>query len=959
MSSETQPAFEFEQFRLFPSQQVLMDGAKVCRLGSRAIEILICLLERAGEMVSKQELLERAWPGTFVHEANLRVNVAGIRKALGDGQTGRRFIVNLTGQGYSFLAPVRRVRADVPPFQPPSEQRDNHNLPVSMSRRPLGRDADIEAIALQVPMRRCVTIAGPGGIGKTTIAAAVGERLLPVYDDGVWFLDLSAIADGQLILPSVAQVLGISLPAGRALVGLIEYLQEKQLLLLLDNCEHVIDDAAKLADAILKGTRQVSVLATSRETLRVSGEWVHWLAPMAIPPDLTALTAAEALTFSAVRFLVDCAAANIDGFNLQDADVPLAVAICRGLDGLPLAIELAAARIDIFGLQGLAKMLEEPFLLLAEGRRGAFPRQQSLLRMLEWSYRLLSSVERTILRRLSAFRGEFSMQGALEIAGGDGIEPDQVYSAILTLSAKSLISSNISSGTSYHHHRMLHVTRTLLSHKLQETSENSTVLRRHAEFMRVLLTRAEIDWEGMVRQEWLDTYARSIADVRASIDWAFSPDGDASLGVALTAMALPLGFQLSLIDEFRGRVEKALLHSQRIRPAQLLSEMRLNVALGMFTHNTKGPGGRTAVIERAIEVGRRLESPAYQVEPLIGLATAHLGAGDHLLAIDVAAQATRLGEEVGLPMAVLAAERILAQAQHFHGNQVASELFARRVLEHPVARLPLAYNLTPVDRRVSMQILLARILWLRGRIKLADEMLRETIVLAKQDGAFSLCPTLAYGAIPIALWNGDDAKAQSLTALLGEQARRFTLGYWQNWADSFEAALRMRRGELAAVPTLTDSLQIETFATFSSQFLTPEAASRAANGVSGWCSAEIRRMQGEWLLAERAPGATSEAEALFREAIDIAQCQQAVSWELRAVISLGRLLKAEGRTAAARELVTEILSHCEQERRTADLTDASSLLISLHSGKLTARVVHHRPSRGRPVERSRLPRRKH
>jgi predicted ATPase/DNA-binding winged helix-turn-helix (wHTH) protein len=958
MSTETESAFEFEQFRLFPSQQVLMDGANVCRLGTRAIEILICLLERAGEMVSKQELLERAWPGTFVHEANLRVNVAGIRKALGDGHAGRRFIVNLTGQGYSFLAPVRRVKAELPQLQSPSERPNKHNLPTLISR-PLGRDADIDAIALQVPMRRCVTIAGAGGIGKTTVATAVGERLLQVYDDGVWFLDLSAIADGQLILPSVAQVLGISLPTSRALPGLIEFLQDKQLLLLFDNCEHVIDDAAKLAQEILLGTRQVSVLATSRETLRVSGEWVHWLAPMAIPPALTTLTAAEALKFSAVRFFVDCAAANLDDFTLQDADVPLAVAICHGLDGLPLAMELAAARIDIFGLQGLAKMIEEPFLLLAEGRRGAYPRQQSLLRMLEWSYRLLSLVERTILRRLSAFRGEFSLQGALEIAGGDGIEPEQVYSGILTLSAKSLITSNISGGTPYHHHRLLHVTRTLLSHKLQETTENSTVLRRHADFMCALLARAEIDWQTLARREWLDTYGRSIADVRASIDWAFSPDGDAALGVALTAMALPLGFQLSLIDEFRGRVEKALLHSQRIRPAQPLSEMRLNVALGMLTHNTQGPRGRTAAIERAIEVGRQLDSPAYEVEPLIGLATAHLGAGDHLLAIDVATQAARIGQEADLPMAVLAAERILAQAQHFNGSHWESELFARRVIDDPVARLPLAYNLTPVDRRVSMQIILARILWLRGRIEAAEQMLQKTIILAKPDGAFSLCPTLAYGAIPIALWNGDDAQAKTLATLLAEQAKRYTLGYWRDWADSFEAVLRVRRGEPAAVPSFADSLQIETFATFSCHFLTPEAAARAANGKSGWCSAEIRRVQGEWLLAERAPGGMAGAEILFREAIDTAQRQKALSWELRAVTSLARLFKADGRTNAARDLVSNVLSRCEQEHRTADLTEATSLLRSLDDGNPAARIVHHRSSRRRPVESSRAPRRKH
>jgi predicted ATPase/DNA-binding winged helix-turn-helix (wHTH) protein len=958
MSTETELAFEFERFRLFPSRQLLMESGNVCPLGSRAIEILVCLLERPGQMVTKQELLERAWPDTFVHEANLRVNVSGLRKALGDGQGGRRFIVNLTGQGYCFVGPVRRLEATVPQLPPPSENRAKHNLPLQMSRS-LGRESDVEAIALQLPMRRCVTVAGPGGIGKTTVALAVAERLLPVYDDGVWFVDLSAVADGQLILPSVAQVLGVSLHSRNALSSLVTYLRNKRLLLLLDNCEHVIDDAAKLAESILLETREVSVLATSRETLRVSREWVHWLAPLAMPPAATALTAAEALSFAAIRFFVDCAAISLEGFTLQDADVPVAVTICRGLDGLPLAIELAAARIDILGLPGLAKVLNEPFLLWSEGRRGALPRQQNLMRMLEWSYRLLSPVERAILRRLSVFRGEFSLEGALEIAGGDGIEPEDVYSGVLTLSAKSLITNDIYAGTPNPHHRMLHVTRTLLSHKLRETAESAIVQRRHAQFIRALLAKAETDWDELTRPAWLEIYARSIEDVRAAIDWTFSAEGDASLGVVLTAMALPLGFQLSLIEEFRGRVERALLHSQRIRPPQPLAEMRLNCALGMLTHNIKGPsGGRTAALERAIEAGRRLDQPAYQVEPLIGLATAHLGACDHLLAIEVSTQAIGMGQSAGLPMAVLAAERILAQAHHFNGDHAAAAQFAHRVIDHPVSRLPLAYNLTPVDRRVSMQIVLARIFWIQGKLDAADRVLTDTMEVARQDGPFSYCPTLAFSAIPIAIWNGDSARAAALIALLAEQAKRYTLGYWQQWADAFDIALRLRAGEPDCVPILSDSLQFETFATFSPQFLTPEAASRAAGGNSGWCYPEILRAQGEWLLAQRGTGGTAEAEALFREALEVARRQGALSWELRAAASLGRLWKADGKSRAAHDLIADVLGRCEQHRRSADLIEAAVLLDNAQRENPIVRTLQERPVRRRASHRAGASRRR-
>jgi predicted ATPase/DNA-binding winged helix-turn-helix (wHTH) protein len=920
--ADTEPVFEFEQFRLLPSRQLLMQGSNVCPLGSRAIDILVCLLEQAGQMVTKQELLKRAWPNTFVDEANLRVNVSALRKALGDGQAGRRFIVNLTGQGYSFVAPVRRLEAPAAPLSPDPVSEVKHNLP-AQPVRPLGRESDIESISLQLPMRRCVTIAGPGGIGKTTLAVAVAQRLLPMYDEGVWFVDLSSLTDGQLILPSIAQVLGLSLRSGNALQSLVTFLRDKRLLLVLDNCEHVIEEAATLVENVLLETGQVRILATSRETLRVNHEWVHWIAPLALPPVGAALTAAEALTFAAVRFFTECAAVTVEGFTLQDADVATAVEVCRGLDGLPLAIELAAARIDILGLKGLAKVLHEPFLLLSEGRRSAFPRQQNLTRMLEWSYKLLTATERSILRRLSVFRGEFSLDGALQIAGGDGIESEHVYSAVLTLSAKSLITSDIHAGTPNPQYRMLHVTRTLLSHKLRETAENTAVLRRHADYIQVMLAKAEIDWEEMARPAWLEIYARRIVDARAAIDWAFSPTGDASLGVVLTAMAVPLGFQLSQIDEFRGRVERALMHSQRIRPTQPLSEMRLNMALGMFTHNTKGPsGGRTAAMDRAIEVGRRLDDPAHQAEPLISLGQAHMGAGEHLLSIEVCNEAIALGREADRPMTVLAAQRVLAQAHHFNGDHEVSAQIARRVIDHPAVKLPLTYNLTPVDRHVSMQIVLARIFWIQGRFDQADQLLEDTIVIARNDGAFSFCPTLAFCAIPIAMWNGEDAEARNLTTLLAEQAKRYTLGYWQRWADAYDVALRLRAGEQASAPSFSDSLQFETFATLSLQLLTPEAVSRAAAGASGWCSPEILRAQGEWLLEQQSAGAAVEAESLFREALETAQRQGAVAWELRAALSLARLTKS----TAARELLAGIVNECRHQRRTSDLTSATALL---------------------------------
>ena len=912
---------EFGPFRLYPAQRLLVEGNTACALGSRAIEILIYLVERAGEIVTKQELLSRAWPKIFVHEANLRVTVSGLRKALGDGQSGRRFIVNLAGQGYSFVAPVTRGDAESAPARPPQEAGRADNLP-AVTAHVLGRAADIENVALQVPMRRCVTVLGPGGIGKTTMAIMAAKRLVPVYDDGVFFVDLSAVDEPSLIALAIASALGISLQTRGPEASLTFFLKDRRLLLVLDNCEHVIDAAAALVEKILASSSHVGILATSRETLRLPGEWVYRVPPLGVPQRAEGLTAAQALAFPAIELFVERASASLDDFVLLDADVPVVAEICRGLDGLPLAIELAAARIDIFGLRGLASVLGDPFLLMSKGPRGALPRQQSLLRTLEWSYKLLSAMEQSVLRRLSVFRGDFSIDAALAIAGQDDIPQEEVYSAILTLSAKSLLTSDISGSSPAH--RLLHVTRSLVSHKLAETAEAAAIQRSHATYLGRFLAQAESDWDGMERAAWLAKYAGSIEDVRAAIDWCFSPEGDPALGIVLTVTALPLGFQLSLVNEFRVRVERALLHSRRIQPPQILAEMRLNLALGTITINTSGPAaGRTAAFDRGVQLSRQLDRLAYQAEPLIGLAMAHLNTGAYAAAAAAAAEASAIGERAGETMAVLAAERIAAQAEHFNGRHTLAATFAHRVIEKPAARLPLAYNLTPVDRRISMNIVLARIAWIQGDISQADTLIGQTIAAARDDGAFSLCPVLAHGAIPIAIWNGDDTRAADLTALLAEQANTYTLGFWANWAACFTTLLRDRDCAADAIPGLTDTLQLETFATLGQHLLTPEVVTRADGGLCGWCLPEIRRVQGEWLLRE---GSEAAAESLFLEAAELARAQGALAWELRAAISLGRLRKSQKRADEIRDPLERLLARFAPGTAPSDLDEAHVLL---------------------------------
>ena len=944
--SGAEATLAFGPFRLTPARALLLEGDKPCRLGSRALEILIALVERAGETVSKQDLLARAWPGTFVDDANLRVHVAALRKVLGDGQSDARYIVNVMGRGYCFVAPVRRTEGAVPRPDAPPPDRARHNLPAPLTRV-LGRADTIEAIALQVPMRRLVTVTGPGGIGKTTVAVAAAEKLLAVYDDGVWFIDLATILDRQLIPLALASALGVSVASSAPLAGLTAFLQDKRLLLLLDNCEHMVDAVAPLTEAILRRAPQVGILATSREALRAEAEWVYRLRPIEVPPDGDPPTAADALRYPAVQLFVERAAASLDGFRLTDADAPIAAAICRRLDGLPLAIELAAARIDMFGLRGLANVLDEHFMLLSQGHRTAQPRQQSLLGALDWSYRLLSPVEQTILRRLAVFRGDFTLDAAIAIAAGDGISVEQIYAGVLTLSTKSLIATDVTGEVPQHYHRLLHVTRAFVIHGLRGSAEHGRIVRRHAEYLCRLLRQADADWEAMERRQWLAVYARAIDDVRGALDWAFSPEGDAAIGVALTAAALPLGFQLSLIEELRGWAERALLHAGLLVPPLPLAEMRLNVATIRLAHNMAVPvSGRTPGFERAVELSRQLEL-AQQTEPLIAQSTQRLGAGDYAAAAELANRATAIAEASGDPHAVLAASRVAAQAFHFNGDHAAARRLATLVLEHPIAQIPLAYNSMPVDRRVSTRIVLARVAWMQGLPGQARTLAAQATDIAAGDGAFSLCQALVLAAIPIALWTGDDAAADAMTATLAEQSGRYSLAYWESWATAFRALLRLRDGTAAEPPKLAGTLQQDTFTTFSAEVLVPATIQRADSGTAGWCTAEIHRVQGEWLLAQGTPGAADAAEVLFRRALEVAQGQGALAWELRAATSLARLWRGGGHSAKGRALLAGVTQRLAEGHTGADATEAQALLASL-ADAAPGRVPPIAPARRRP-----------
>src|SRR6266404_255038 len=546
MDEET---FAFGSFRLIPAQRVLLEDGKPLRLGSRALDILVMLIESAGETIAKDQLIARTWPDAVVDEGALRVHVAALRKALGDGQAGRRYIANIPGRGYSFIAPVTREQQQ-PATTPPDRAVLGGNLPAPLSRI-VGRDDIIAALRTQLVRRRFLTIVGPGGIGKTTVAVAIAESVSASYEDGVWFVGLASLPDPDLVASALSTVLGISLPGVNPISGLAAWLRDKRALIVLDSCEHVIGAVAAIAETILKAAARVSILATSREPLRAEGEWLHRLTSLELPPRSDNLTPEGALQYSAVQLFNERTLATMDEFALGDDDVAPVLEICHRLDGMPLALELAAARVDVFGVKGLAARLDDRFTVLTGGRRTALPRHQTLRAAMDWSYDLLPETEQIILRRVAVFQGDFTTEAAASVATDDRVNTANVFEGVANLAAKSLVSTDIGSDVTYH--RLLDTTRAYALEKLSESGEIERVRSLHAEYYHGLFERAETEWEARPTAEWLGDYGRQIDNLRAALDWAFSPGGDASIGVALTAAAVPLWTHLSLMEECQYR----------------------------------------------------------------------------------------------------------------------------------------------------------------------------------------------------------------------------------------------------------------------------------------------------------------------------------------------------------------------------------------------------------------------
>jgi predicted ATPase/DNA-binding winged helix-turn-helix (wHTH) protein len=926
-------SYRFGAYQLFPRTRVLLADGRPVRLGSRAIDILTALIERAGEVVSKDELIARAWPNTFVDETNLRVHIGALRKALGDGQQGRRYLTNVVNRGYSFIVPITIEEGKSKAHFGLSQQQ-LHNLPPFLSAL-IGRTEVVNSLTSHIGERRLVTVVGSPGIGKTSVALSVAHALVESYDQQVRFIDLASISNAAFLESAVTSSLGLSGLSQDSAAGIISFLRDKRMLLVLDNCEHVIEAAAKFSEAVLKGAPQVRLLATSREPLRAEGEWVQRLAPLEVPPASGMQSAGQVLKFPAVTLFIARATASLDTFKLTEAEAPIIADICRRLDGIPLAIELAAARVGTFGVRQIASLLEDRFVLLTRGRRTALPRQQTLIAALDWSYNLLSEDEKTVFARVGVFAGSFSMIAAKAVAASQDIGVAQVFDCLDNLSAKSLVTVDVINDRI--DYRLLEMTRSYALDKLRSSKERNAIARHHAEHFCELLRKAETDFEAQALTDWIDANARNIDDIRLALDWAFSKEGDAKLGAELCASAASLFLQLSLSHELRAQLERALKSLLLLASIDPALEMNLNLALGMALYNTEGPTPAVATAStRALTLAQRCGSGSHQLRALWALARESYARGDYENALRFVERFGSVARSIPDDVALLIYARMMSLALHLLGRHAESRIYAEQAMAPTANAVSVGYeNFYQYDYGVVARSHLSRILWVQGFPDQALKVSQEALSAASSlDNVISLCNALVLAACPIALWSGDIIAAKQHVSDLLPRSARHSLGYMHYWGRLYEYAISLiENGHITDQPSapskLVSTLHIDLLGTLHERLAGPLALSRAENGLSEWSAPEIFRANGTQLLNGGSSDSQKRAEIMFVRSLDLARQQNALSWELRASTSLASLWRDSGRRSQASDLLAGILARFTEGFGTRDLIMARALLSEL------------------------------
>jgi predicted ATPase/DNA-binding winged helix-turn-helix (wHTH) protein len=933
----------FGPFELNVAERSLSKANQVIPLGGRAYDILIALLENAGEVVPKSELIARAWPDVTVEEGSLRVHLSALRKALGDGQFGNKYIANIQGRGYSFIAPVTRLPVD---RDTSSASPGLSNLPPALGRMVGRNNVVLEIQRLLQTEQRLITIVGAGGIGKTTVALSVAHGALADFSGAVFFVDLSTVSDNEQVIGAVASAVGLAPQSVDPKEALLNFLRARRALVIFDSCEHLIEGTAEIADHIFRTVPETYIVATSRETLRVPGESVFRLCPLDCPPEQPRPTVSEVLAYPAARLFAERVSARRGNFTLSDDEAPMVAEICRKLDGIALAIELAAGRAAIFGVSNTVARLGSRLDLLKFGRRTANARHQTLKATLDWSHDHLSEVERIVLRRVAIFIGHFSLEAACAVAEQGGIDRSEIEDAVEGLVNKSLIVAWPSYRLMLY--RLLDTTRSYAWEKLAECGEHHSVAARHASH----LSRSSQDnrwnlFDLEPGQALADATQHNLGDIRAALEWSFGPDGNDRAATRMAAAASQLLLAKSLFTECRDWMEKAI--DRIAADDDPRDQMEIHASLALSLMFTAGNSERVRdAFNTALTLAERREDAYQQLQLLSGLSMYLHRTIDAAGSLEVALRAESVANKTGNPEDAALADSMLGAAYYVLADHVRAPKYLERALRGaPAAR---RFNATQYlfDLRTTSLFNLTRSHWFAGNLDRAAGCAERTVVEAERsDHPIALCRALIL-TMPLYFWIDELGQVERNLSVLELTAEKYSLEPFRAVAVGLRGRHLVRIGHMEdGMCHLRDSLEklrILRYEMLVTDFVSELAVSLAKQNeraealvlIDGSIATQLRSKRPLHLpalfLAKGSALVCGESQQrdlaveCFEEAMTLAGQQSALSFELRAGLELGRLWIDRGQVRRAHDLIGAIYDRFTEGFETPDLVLARRIL---------------------------------
>jgi len=705
-------SYRFGQVEIRPSERQLLVEGRPAPLGARAFDVLLALIDHRDRVVTKNELFDIVWPGLVVEENNLHVQISTLRKVL-----GAQCVATIPGRGFRFTPEIESSEAASCAL--PAR---NHNLPAQLNSF-IGREREMAELKALLRGARLVTLTSSGGTGKSRLSLQVAYDVLADYPDGVWLVELAPLSDGLRVPQAVASVLGVKEDAGRPVVeALVRYARDRRLLVILDNCEHLVQPCAELAKQLLQAGPGVKILASSREHLKINGEAAYHVPALAVPGAREAVTCESLARYEAVRLFVDRALAVQPSFRVSDENCASIAEICRRLDGIALAIELAAARVESLPVDQIATRLDNCFRLLTQGDTTALPRQQTLRASIDWSYDLLAIPERELFRRLAVFAGGWTLEAAEAVCTGGDVDAADVMDLLGRLVGKSLAFKD-AEGDRY---RLLETVRQYARELLEASGEADALRNRHLAFHEALVERARQEITGPMQGHWMTALDRERENLLSAHAWCeHVPDG-ARLGLNLARGTKVYWINRGLLGVGHRLIVEALAHPG----ARERNEMRCRALFdaGQFGFYMGRYGEAQRYLEESLAIARETGDKARIAAALQPLGMAALGQGHLDTARTHLEEALALARELGDRRNLCAAMNAIAQLYRTEGALDKAELLYENALA--IAR--------ELDDRENVAVGLLNLAMVsicrRAEVK-AREMLRQVISIAEEIGS--------------------------------------------------------------------------------------------------------------------------------------------------------------------------------------------------------------------------------